>query len=253
MYCDNLMKCFEKHLESKGIVKVDRFNSEIKYEDITIPMIRDQVHVISEFHIRTLGYTGRMNRRLDNNIGKVVEQYKIHIKRLDRDLKRLKNSNGYSEFEKILSEVGEEYLIRAKKSIKNVYKNNYINLILRSMDRVEMCLGNTYFNNLREGEKIEVIDTGDCCYNMVETDLVYFLSKIKRHGMNVDFNELVMEFCELQSLGSDSLEFILSMLSYPYEFMKCCNRYRDKSKNWTEEEYVLRLNKAMLADGGILI
>jgi len=253
VYCDNLTACFVKYLQTKGIKQVDNFDDEIKYEDITISMIKDQIHIISDFHRNTFGYTGRMNKRLDNNIGKTVEQYKVYIKRLDRDLEKLRKTNIYNEFEKALLDKGDLYLTRAKNCVDNIYKNDYLSLIMRSMKKMEMCLGNTYFNNLRKKKIIEVKDVEGCCYNMVEMDLAYLMGKIKRKGISVDFDSLIREFCELECLDDNSISFIKAIISYPYEFIKCCNRYRDKSKSWTEREYISRLEKAMTIDGESLI
>lgn len=253
MYCDNLTICFIKYLESKGIKQVDNFKNEIQYEDITTAMIEEQIFNINEFHTRTLGYMELMNKRLDNNIGKTVEQYKIYIRRFGKDLDNLNRKGPSNNFEKQLVEHGDLYLKRAKKCIDNIYMNNYIGLIMRSMNRAEVCLGNTSFDNLRKEAILEVKSVDNCCYNMLEMDLIYLLSKIKRRGVEVDFNILIKEFCRLESLESDSEKFISSILSYPYEFMKCCNRYREKTKNWTEDEYTLKLEKAMVLDGYSLI
>lgn len=253
MYCDNLTACFVKHLESKGIKQVDNFGDATKYDTITPSLVKEQIHIISEFHMKTLGYTGRMNKRLDNNIGRTVEQYKVYIKKLNRDLEKLKAKEADNEFEKVLQEKGDLYLTRAKDCIDTIHKNNYISLIMRSMRKMEMCLGNTYFNNLRKKKAIEVKSVESCCYNMAEMDLVYLLSKIKRKGINMDFDSLISEFCELESLEYDSESFIKSIISYPYEFVKCCNRYREKSKGWTEDEYASKLQRAMVLDGESLI
>lgn len=253
MYCDNLTACFIKYLETKGIKQVDSFEEEIKYESITTSMIKDQIYIISEFHKNTLGYTGRMNRRLDNNIGKTVEQYKVYTKKLERDLEKLKEKERLSQFEKILLQKGDIYLVRAKGCIDSIYKNNYMSLIMRSMKKVEMCIGNTYFNNLRKREGIEIKDVDGCCYNMFEMDMAYLLSKIKRKGVDIDFDSLIKEFCEVECLDINSINFIKAIISYPYEFIRSCNRYREKSKKWTEDEYALRLKKAIASDGKSLI
>lgn len=253
MYCDNLNVCFIKHLESKGIKQIDDFGDEIKYSNITFSMMKEQIYIINEFHGKTLGYTGRMNKRLNNNIGRTIEQYKVFIKRLSKDLEKINEKGATSEFEKALQQNGSLYLARAQACIDTIYKNNYMSLIMRSMKRMEMCLGNTYFNNLRKNETIEIRSIEDCCYNMVEMDLAYLLSKIKRKGINMDFNNLIKEFCIIEALEKDSAIFIESIISYPYEFIKCCNRYRDKSKSWTEEEYCSKLEKSMILDGESLI
>lgn len=253
MYYGNPTLCFIKYLESRDIKVVKYPKEQTRYQNITEAMIKNQVLNICEFHKKTIGYMEIMNKKLDNNIGKTVEQYKVYIKRLSRDLEDLKNKTPNSEFEQIILDKGEEYLTRARKCINTIYINNYLGLIMRSMNRAEICLGDTNFDNLGKVETIEIRDIKDCCYNMVEMDLVYLLGKVKRRGIEVDFNSLIKEFCNLESLEQDSEKFITSMISYPYEFMKCCNRYREKSKSWTEDEYVLKLKKAISAEGSSLI
>lgn len=252
MYYDNIDKCFIKYLNSKGINCVEKFDNLDK-DNISDSKIKDQICFISEFHIKTNGYTEHMNKRLSNEIGKTVEQYKIYIKRLDKQLKELIEKGPNNDFEKLLLNHGYSYLARAKNSIETILRNDYIDLITRSMKKVEMCLGNTYFTNLRKINNLEIIDINGCCYNMVEMDLCYFLSKIKKKRKNVDFYSLILDFCKSESLEQNSCKFILSIISYPYEFIKCCNRYRDKSKNWSIDEYVLKLQRAIIADGESLI
>ncbi|MBC2579902.1 spore coat protein [Clostridium sp. DJ247] len=253
MYCVNPVECFVKYLESKGIKQVKCFESIDENFNIDYSAIKNQVEIISEFHIKTLGYTGYMNKRIDNNIWKVIEQYKIYIKRIEKHLRYIEDNGAKNEFEELMLKHGYTCLERAKKCIHNIYKCDYMNLIMRSMKKAEMCLGNTYFNNLRKTESIEVIDINNCCYDMVEMDLAYFLSKIKRKKAQVDFYNLIGYFCKLESLNNDSIDFILSIMSYPYEFIKYCNRYREKAKNWTDEEYALKLKKAIIVDGESLI
>ncbi|APM41040.1 spore coat protein [Clostridium kluyveri] len=253
MYSDNVELCFIEYLKSKGIYVVKQFNRDLKQESLTLNRIKEQISIISEFHKRTLGYTGVMNKRLDNNIGRVVERYKIYIRKLKKYLEQISSYKNRSNFEEKLNKVGEGYLIRAERCMENLYKNNYIDLILRSMSRVEMCLTDIYFDNLRKTKDIQVINIKNCCYNMVEMDLVYFLNKIKRKGIDINFSELIKSFCIEESLDDNSLQFILSIISYPYQFMKCCNKYRYNTKNWTEDEYLLRLDKSINEDGESLI
>lgn len=253
MYCDNLTKSFKRYLESRDIKCVESFDGNTNFQSITESDIQNQVYNISEFHIKTLGYTGYMNKRLDNNIGKTVEQYKMYIKRLSKQINKLRENGINNEFEELLSEYGDIYLERANRCINTIYKNDYIKLILRSMKRTEMCLGNPYFSNLRKQKSLEIIDVDGCCYNMCEMDIASFLGKIKRKKIDVDFNNLTRDFCTLESLDKNSYMFILSIISYPYEFVKCCNRYREGTKKWTVEQYAEKLQKAIIADGDSLV
>ncbi|MBV7272381.1 spore coat protein [Clostridiaceae bacterium UIB06] len=253
MYCGDLTQSFKEYLKAKGIKCVCQFEDNEDIDVINTSVVKKQICNITEFHIKTLGYTGYMNKRLDNNIGKVVEQYKIYVKRLSKQLNNFKKSGSSNKFENLVLKYGDIYLDRANKCINMINNNNYIDLILRSMKRTEMCLGNTYFNNLRKMNSLEIINIDNCCYNMVEMDLFNLLTKIKRRGIDIDFSSCIKDFCDLESLDINSFNFALSMISYPYEFVKCCNRYREGIKKWTTEQYTEKLQKAMIADGDSLI
>jgi hypothetical protein len=246
---DELYKSFLQYLTSKNIQIVETFDG---YKEPTIEesKIEEQLYTMSEFHKNVMGYKGYMGKRLNNKTGSVVEQYKVSIKRLKRYLKNIRLNSASSNFERTLLKEGYVHLQRAENSISEVYNAGYISLIERSMKRTEICLGDSDFNNLRNIDgKIEVLSLDKCCYNNVEMDCFYLLSKYRRRGIKLDYNKLINKFCEYECLDENSSKFILALLSYPYAFMKCCNRYREKAKEWSEEEYQDRLNKAILRDG----
>lgn len=251
MIRDELFKSFLEYFSSKNIELVEHFSNtaEIKPEDINEEKLKNQLLAISEFHKRVMGYKGYMGKRLDNKTGSVVEQYKVNIKRLKRYLKNIRINSASSDFERMLLKDGFQYLQRAESSINEIYNSGYMSIIERSMKRTEVCLGITDFYNLRmEGEKIEICSINKSCYNDVEMDCYYLLSKYRRKGIKLDYKKLVFEFCHYEGLDENSCNLILALLSYPYNFMKCCNRYRERTKEWSEEEYKESLIRAMIKD-----
>jgi hypothetical protein len=244
VYYFDLDSCFYKYLEAKRIIKISSFSYQIRTKDIDAVRIYNQLKVINEFHNRTLGYTGYMNKRLNNNLGRTIEQYKMYIKWLKRDLEEIKISYDKSEFKRIVGEVGKGYLEKAKKCIENIYENNYLCLLKRSMSRNEVCLKNISFNNLRMvQDTIEVINLDGCCYNMVEMDAVGLLKRLRRKSVDIDTYDVISNYCNISHLDKDSLEFMLSILNYPYEFMKCCNKYRYRINSLPEKVYIDELKK----------
>jgi hypothetical protein len=243
VYYFDLDSCFYKYLATKGIIKVNNFKFEVKGKDINMLKISAQLKAIGEFHSRILGYKEHMNKRLTNNAGRIVEQYKIYIKWLKRDLEKITKTSSSNEFEKIVAEVGRHYLERAEICIKEIYKNNYIDLLKRSSNRFEICLKNVYFNNLRQEENIKIINLDGCCYNMLEMDAVYFIKKLNKKKLNINTENIAAEFCRVENLDKESLKFILSMVEYPYEFMKCCNRYREDVKEQDKEKHIHEIKK----------
>jgi hypothetical protein len=252
---DLLFASFCEGLKTKGIHQVQNFGNDKIYSDRNISEgdALEQIKIMSEFHSLLIGYEGFIGKRLDNYTGKKVEQYKIYIKKIKRDIKKLKAAGPKNLFEERLLECGDNFIERSEACISEIYNADYYGLISRSMKRTEICIGNTSLSNLRKKETIEIIDLSHCSYNMVECDVLYLLSKLKRAGTNLNWTGLIEEFCRVEKLDSNSLRFVTAMLSYPQEFMKCCNRYRYAKKDWSDEEYEIKLVKAIEKDGNSLI
>lgn len=243
---------FSNFLQDKGIKIVDGF-SEIAVKNINEEELEKQLFVISEFHKKTLGYNSHITRRLENKIGRTVEQYKINIKRVKRYLKNTKIKCPENSFEKLFLEVGDEYIEKAEKCISLLYSSGYIDIIKRSMKKSEICLGNTDFSNLRKKDNIEIISIEGCSYNTIEMDAFYLLNKYKRRELKTDYKYLTEKFCEYEDLDKNSYNFIVALLNYPYDFLRCCNRYREDKKDWSIEEYKLNLEKAIIRDSESLL
>ncbi|NLZ48425.1 MAG: hypothetical protein GX895_06495 [Clostridiales bacterium] len=245
---------FKDYLNSCGINIVKSFDEEEEYkEPLSKDCIYKQLSTISKFHKLTMGISSFNSGLMENATGRKVERCKVKIKKLKRDISRFKENGPTNEFEKLVLDKGPEYLERAEKSIKYIYGNGYFGLIERSMKRNEICIGSTYIDNIREDKEINIRSLKKCCYNMVECDAVYFINKLRKRGTSFDFDEVIRLFCHLEGLSKDSQAFITAMVSFPEEFMKCCERYRYGKKEWNEDEYAKRLLEAIEKDGESLL
>ena len=66
------------------------------------------------------------------------------------------------------------------------------------------------------------------------------------------FRRLAKEFCYIEGLDASSSEFLIALISYPHEFMKCCNRYREGKNKGHEDRFSKKLIKAIIQDGDSL-
>jgi hypothetical protein len=246
---------FSDYMMFKGIKNVDIIDFKYKNMDINIleKLILEQFGAIYDFHKKSLGFSGYLRKRLSNNTGKVIEEYKLSIKKLDGDINNIKRDEPKNPFEELIIKYGKEAINRGEECIRSIYNSNYIEIITRSMRRIEICLGNTDFQNLRKSNFVEVVSFENCAYNMVEMDCLFLLSKLKRKGVKLDFQRLVNEFCYIEGLDASSSEFLIALLSYPHEFMKCCNRYRQGKKQGHEDRFSEKLIKALIQDGDSLL
>jgi hypothetical protein len=247
---------FEEFLKDKGIVKVESFDKEqrLGYRIITKDMIEAQLKAIGEFHNRTMGFRGYLSNRLENYTGKKVEECKVYLKKLKRDVRKLHNEGTQNHVEELILKYSDDFIKRAEDCITNIYAQDYYGLINRSMKRIEICIGDGFHTNLRDnGKTIELINIDSAGYNMIECDAVNYFLKLKKKGLELEWRDLISQFCDYEELGIDSQEFIISLVSFPHEFMRSTNRYRYRKKDWTEEEYAENLIDAVERDGESLL
>lgn len=239
---------FSEYVVRKGIRIV---NSNEKNElriKINEEHIINQLHLISEFHSKAMGYDNYIGHKLEDKRGRTVEEYKIYTKKVKREFEVIKEKTELNSFEKLFIKYAEGYLDKAQNCIDTIYESGYLELIRRSMNRVEVCLSDTYFTNLRKNDQIEILNLQGCCYDMIELDAVYFLMKIKKKFNMLNLRELINKFCELENLNWKSQKFIEALLLYPYEFMKCFMKYKKNNGYLKEEKYRLRLEKIIVGD-----
>jgi hypothetical protein len=252
---ESVFNNFEDFLKTKAVYKVDSFQEDENIKGIINEgKVEEHLKLICEFHNKTMGFSGFLNKRINNYTGKSVEEFKVYIKRLRRDIKRIQEETVRTEVEECILEHGEKYLERAERCISQIYEWGYYDLIDRSMKRTEICVGNSYHDNIRKDiNGIEILDMDHLGYNMIENDCVFYFTKLRKRGADLDWRKLTSKFCEYEGLGSSSEAFILSMVSYPHEFMRSVNRYKYRKKEWTEEKYKKSIIAAAKSDGDSLI
>jgi hypothetical protein len=248
---------FSDYMMFKGIKNVEKIELEFKYKnskaDITEGLIINQFDAIHDFHEKAMGFNGYLRNRLNNNTGKVVEECKVAIKKMTADINNIKSNGPKNSFEQLIVKYGEKFVNLGEECIREVYKSDYIAIITRSMRRTEICLGNTEFRNLRKNNFTNVVSFDDCSYNMVEMDCFFLLSRLKRKGMKLNFQRLVKEFCYIEGLNESSSKFLIALISYPYEFVKCCNKYREGKNKWNEDKFPEKLMKTIIEERDFLL
>lgn len=239
---------FSEYIMRKGIRIINPKEKNKLIIKINEEHIINQLYLISEFHSKVMGYDNYIGHKLEDKRGTIVETCKIHTKKVRREFEFVKKKPTLNSFEKLFIQCAEGYLDKAQNCIDEIYENGYLELIKRSMNRVEVCLGDTYFTNLNKREQIEIVNIQECCYDMVELDAVYFLGKIKKKFNILNLRELINKFCKLENLNWKSEKFIEALLLYPYEFMKCCMKYKKNNDYLKEEKYRIKLEKIIIDD-----
>ncbi|QAT38946.1 hypothetical protein [Clostridium sp. JN-9] len=242
---------FINYLESNKIAVVKYFENDMRnLKNISDEMVIEHIDIIVEFQNRVRGYNGYMNNRINNNTGKLIEKYKVDLKKVKKAVTSLKTSAGKNQIEKLILSNSDYNIKKAEESINNIQKLNYTGLLMRSMKNEEVCLGRTYFDNLRKNETIEIIDADKCCYDMVETDIIYLFEKLLRKNIDLNYSTLIRYFCDKADLGQDSCEFIKSSLGYPEYYFKYLLRY--SCNNFQEKNIMKKIKKSCSCANNLL-
>lgn len=242
-------------LKKKGINVNGRYFSSDKSVDKKD--IISQVEFIVELHKTLLGCKFDEVNRIKSTIGKEVESYKVQIKKLQMHYDYIVSKAYTSEVEKLILSEGKIMLKQAKKALNYIYEHDYFGVIKRSMNREEICIGRADRSNLRkiEGE-IQLGTTKAMSYNLVEEDLYNYIKKLQRREIDIYEEELIKTFVYKSHLSFNSLDYLKGLCSYPRDFLKAWNKYKERKKeaNLLELDNIeLKHDKKKKTDEEILI
>lgn len=241
-YSKNIL--FEKYLQMQGIHLGEDIAS-LKKKSISEELVKKQFQSISKFHYIAKNYHGHDLKNIDNKIGKLIERYKIEIRILKRNISELEKVNEFNKEGRSISDSFYKMLKISENCISKAMEADYLELIKRSMKNNEICLGNTYFNNISENEVLNIKSLNGICFNMVEFDGIYILNKIKDSGINFNWSSLIHEYALAEKLNQNSEEFIMALIFYPSEYMKWIRRYVKNSGEFSNDYYAMKLSKAI--------
>jgi len=234
----------KEYLNIKGITITEQcfsYDKNMDKKDII-----SQINLIIEFHKTLIGHNFNGTSRLKSTIGKEVESYKVQIKKLQKHYDYIVNKSSTNQVEKVILSNGNIMLKQAKEALNHIYEHDYLGVIKRSMNREEICIGKADNNNLRRNEgKIEIVTAKGMTYNLVEEDLYNYIKKLQRKQLNIDEEELIKSFVYGSHLSFNSFDYLRGLCSYPKDFFKIWERYRDNKKEKTNDAILLELKKSL--------
>lgn len=223
-----------ENLNVKGITIIGRcfnYDKNIDKKDIV-----SQVNLIVELHKALKGCNFNGLSGIKSIIGKEVESYKVQIRKLQKHYDYIVNKSCTNEVEKLILVNGNVMLKQAREAVNYIYGHDYFGVIKRSMNRDEICIGKVDKNNLRKNEdKIEIGTIKDISYNLIEEDLYNYIKKLQRKEFDIDEEELIRLFVHGSHLSFNSLDYLRGLCSYPRDFFKTWEKYRDRKKEKISE------------------
>jgi len=241
----------KNYLSKKGITIIGHYFHYDK--NITNKDIISQINLIVDFHKMLVGCSFNGLSGIKSIIGKEMEDYKVQIKKLQKNYDHIiSNKPSLNEIDKLILVNGKAMLKKAETALKYIYEHDFLGVIRRSMNREEVCLEKVQPNNLRRnGDKIEVGLIKNMTYNLVEEDLYNYIKKLQKAEINIDEEDIIKTFIYESHLSFNSFDYLRGLCSYPKDFLKTWTKYlelKDETvikKSKTEEEILAELEKSL--------
>lgn len=226
-----------QYLNKRGITIIGQYfnyDKNIIYQNDII----SQINLIIEFHKILIGCDMTGLSRIKSTIGKEVESYKVQIKRLQKHYEYISSKPCTNEVDNLILSNGKIMLNKAMRAINHIYEHDYFGVIRRSMNREEICLGKVDKNNLRKiNGEIQIGTIKGMTYNLVEDDLYNYIKKLQRKEIYIDEEELIKSFVHRSHLSFNSFDYLRGLCSYPKDFLKVWEKYKDTKKENINEIY----------------
>lgn len=235
-------------------------NNIIVDENITRKSDRNIIDISNQIDLIVMIQGRLMNNgitiipRINSTIGKDVESFRVQNKKVEKILKSISLNSYKNNLDYYILEKGTIALDRAKKSFDIMDNKIYFELIRRSMNNYEMCLGRVDEGNLKleENGVLKIRTTKYISYNLIENDLFNYIKRVKRRGFNIRTEKVIDEFIYKSSLSETSKNYLTALCNYPFETMKLIYKYRDYEDN-NYDEWIKKIKVAIEIDGDEII
>ena len=232
------------YLKSKGIIVTGKYFSHNK--ESGIKSCENQISIMVELHKLLINCKFNNLTRFGSTIGKELEDFKVQLKRIDRDYKEIFNKNPKNDVEKLFILESKRMICQGYDAIEYVCNNGYLDIIRRSMNREEICIGRADMSNLRKINGVFEIGTiKGMSYNLVEEDLYRYIKRIQKRDIRIDVRDLIRLFAHQSHLSLNSINYLKGLCTYPKDFFKTWEKYKENKRNKTQDEYLDILSRSL--------
>ena len=252
-----------------GVIKINTFdlnsyvqskniyitNKRMNIEKENIEEIYKQIDNIIFFQ-RIFGkYKVNLFPRIKCTIGKEIDDFYGQALLIKKYLNRINDKESLKELDRYILENGNGLIEKVNNSLKHIENNNYRNLIRRSMNNYEVCLGRPDEGNLTVSEegKINIGTIKYLNYNLKEIDIYIYIKKIKRRNILINIEEVIDYYILKEDLGENSREYLKALISIPNEELKILERIILGKIKVSEEEFLKEINRVKKMDSKNLI
>lgn len=210
----------------------------------------NQISLIIEVQKILRGKKTNIIPRVESSIGKEIESFTVMAKKTLKMIKSFEEKYNKNDFDIFIIDEGNKILSRANKSLNALDEDEYLKIIIRSMNNYDICLGRVDEGNLKkEGLIIYTRTTRYISYNMIEHDCYNYIKKLKKRGYEGDIIKLINDFAYKSNLNRDSINYMTVLSNYPIESIKTLLKLKEERDKFSDEEWIKEIGIAQKIDG----
>ena len=212
--------------------------------------IDNQISLIIEVQKILKGKKINIIPRVESSIGKEIESFIVQTKKTLKMIRTFEEKYKKSDFDLFIIDEGNKILSRANKSLNTLDEEQYLKIIVRSMNNYDICLGRVDEGNLKkEGLTICIRTTRYISYNMIEHDCYNYIKRLKKRGYEGDIIKLINDFAYKSNLNKDSIDYMILLSNYPLESIKTLLKLKEDRGRFSDEEWIKEIDIAKKIDG----
>ena len=209
-----------------------------------------QIALMVEIQKIMMGKKSYIIPRIESSIGHEIETFIVQAKKTSKMLKLFEEKMSKSDLDYFIIEEGNKILDRANKSLDTLDEDEYLKIIVRSMNNYEVCLGRVDEGNLKkDGLAISIRTTRYISYNMIEHDCYNYIKRLRKRGYKGDIINLINDFAYKANLNSASINYMTILANYPLESIKELLKLKEDRERFSDEEWIKEIGIAQKIDG----
>ena len=181
--------------------------------------------------------------RIECKLGKLLESMNVILKISKKQLEEIKWKKNRDNVESFLFIYGDEIINAGEKSLGEIVKMDYYDLLKRSMKKKEICLGQLTKENLRVMDRVEIGTLKSASYNLIEEDIFMIIKEEVRENPKFNYNYILTQYVSIANLKDNSEEYIRCLLEYPYDLLKEWKRYVKKRRGDNVDKYLCNMKR----------
>jgi CotS family spore coat protein len=202
---------------------------------------------LAQLHIKSLNFKVTPDMKPRIAWLKWIETFKTRESEILNFKKRIDEKEHKTAFDINYLAVMEEELLRSDRSIRNLYKSEYISKMKDEIKHRGFCHHDYAHHNvlIEKGGSVSIIDFDYCILDTHLHDLSSLLIRRMKNGKWDLENALFImdEYDATNQIYKSDIEVMAGFMEFPQEYWQTGIQYYWEKKNWGEEFFLKKLEK----------